>query len=98
MGAVDRYGWLLDLRGAPRASFAAALRSSNAFPLVFETHLQPRFFPSFDPKTDGVTLSRLWGEEDHEDFIAAKLRDKAKYDADVRRLFSVAKAARCKQE
>lgn len=77
-----------------RLWYNAALRSSNAFPLIFENNLQPRFFPSFDPNLDGVTLSRLWGE-DHEDFIAAKLRDKAKYDEDIRHLFAMAKAALC---
>ncbi|RMY57572.1 hypothetical protein D0863_12588 [Hortaea werneckii] len=79
-----------------RLWYNAALRSSNAFPLVFENNLQPRFFPTFNPDVEGIALSRLWGE-DNEEFIAAKLRDKAKYDEHIRHLFAEAKAAHCGQ-
>lgn len=74
-----------------RLWYNAALRSSNGFPLIFENNLQPRFFPKFDPDAEGMTLTRLWGE-DHEDFIAEKLRDKAEYDKHIRRIFAMAKA------
>jgi hypothetical protein len=72
--------------------YNAALRSSNGFPLVFEQNLQPRYFPSFEPDAEGVTLMRLWGE-DCEEFIAGKLRDKAKYDERIRAIFAEAEAA-----
>jgi hypothetical protein len=65
----------------------AALRSSNAFPLVFEQHLQPRFYPKFDPDVDGLALMRLWGQ-DCEEFITAKLQDKAQYEERVRAIFA----------
>jgi hypothetical protein len=72
--------------------FNAALRSSNAFPLVFEQNLQPRYFPNFEPDVEGVTLMRLWGE-DCEEFIAGKLKDKAKYEERIRAIFAEAEAA-----
>ncbi|SMR62439.1 unnamed protein product [Zymoseptoria tritici ST99CH_1E4] len=70
--------------------FNAALRSTNAFPLVFEQHIQPRFFDKFDPDMEGNALMRLWSEEDCEEFIAKKLRDKKGYEERVRGLFDAA--------
>jgi hypothetical protein len=75
--------------------YNAALRSSNAFPLVFEQHLQPRFHPKFDPDVEGVALMRLWGQ-DCEEFIAAKLQDKARYEERVRAIFDESKQLQCK--
>ncbi|KAK5107624.1 hypothetical protein LTR62_000959 [Meristemomyces frigidus] len=70
--------------------YNGALRSINAFPLVFEHHLQPRFFPKFDLKVEGEALLRLWGEKP-EEFIAAKLEDKKRYDQRVRDIFAAAR-------
>jgi len=70
--------------------YNAALRSSNAFPLVFEQHLQPRFFAKFDPEIEGSTLMRLYSE-DCEEFITAKLQDKARYDERIRAIFAAAR-------
>lgn len=61
-------------------------------PYHFEQSLQPRHFPTFDPDADGVTLMRLWGE-DCEEFIAGKLKDKAKYIERIRAIFAEAEAA-----
>jgi hypothetical protein len=72
--------------------YNAALKSSNGFPIIFEQSLQPRYFPTFDPDADGVTLMRLWGE-DCEEFIAGKLKDKAKYIERIRAIFAEAEAA-----
>lgn len=69
----------------------AALRSSNGFPIIFEQSLQPRYFPSFEPDAEGVTLMRLWGE-DCDEFIVGKLEDKAKYIERVRTIFAEAEA------
>jgi hypothetical protein len=52
----------------------------------------PRYFPRFEPDAECVTLMRLWGE-DCEDFIAGKLKDKAKYDERIRAIFAEAEAA-----
>jgi hypothetical protein len=70
--------------------YNAALRSSNAFPLVFEQHIQPRFYPKFNPDVEGLALMRLWGQ-DCEEFIAAKLQDKAQYEERVRAIFADSK-------
>ena len=72
--------------------YNAALKSSNGFPISFEQSLQPRYFPSFEPDAECVTLMRLWGE-DCEEFIAGKLKDKAKYDERIRAIFAEAEAA-----
>jgi DNA-binding ferritin-like protein (Dps family) len=71
--------------------YNAALKSSNGFPIIFEQNLQPRYFPSFEPDAEGVTLMRLWGE-DWEEFIAGKLKDKATYIERVRAIFAKAEA------
>jgi hypothetical protein len=73
--------------------YNAALRSSNAFPLVSEQYLQPRFYPNFDPDVEGMALMRLWGQ-DCEEFIAAKLQDKTQYEERVRAIFSGTKQLR----
>jgi hypothetical protein len=73
--------------------YNAALRSSNAFPLVFEQHLQPRLYPKFDTDMEGMALMRLWGQ-DCEEFIAAKLQDKAQYEERVRAIFAEAEEPR----
>lgn len=70
-----------------RLWFNAALRSSNAFPLVFEQNLQPRYFASFDPDKEGASLTRLWGE-DCEEFISSKIQDKVKYEERIRAIFA----------
>jgi len=70
--------------------YNAALRSSNGFPLVFERNIKPRFFEKFGTETEGATLVRLWGE-DYEEFIAAKLQDKARYDDRIRAIFTAAR-------
>ena len=75
-----------------RMWYNAALKSSNGFPIIFEQSLQPRYYPSFEPDAEGVTLMRLWGE-DCEEFIAGKLRDKAKYIERIRAIFAEAEAA-----
>jgi hypothetical protein len=75
-----------------RMWYNAALKSSNGFPIIFEQSLQPRYYPSFEPDAEGVTLMRLWGE-DCEEFIAGKLRDKAKYVERIRAIFAEAEAA-----
>ena len=67
--------------------YNAALRSSNAFPLIFEQHIQSRFFEKFDPDVQGLTLLPLWSE-DCEEFIAAKIRDKKQYEERIRGLFA----------
>lgn len=71
--------------------YNAALKSSNGFPIIFEQSLQPLYFPSFEPDAEGVTVMRLWGE-DCEEFIAAKLRDKAEYIERIRAIFAKAEA------
>jgi hypothetical protein len=75
-----------------RMWYNAALKSSNGFPIIFEQSLQPRYYPSLEPDAEGVTLMRLWGE-DCEEFIAGKLRDKAKYIERIRAIFAEAEAA-----
>lgn len=70
-----------------RLWYNAALRSSIAFPLVFEQHIQPRFFAKFDPDVEGSAIMRL-SSEDCEDLIAAKLHDKAQYEGRVRAIFA----------
>ena len=75
-----------------RMWYNAALKSSNGFPIIFEQSLQPRYYPSFEPDAEVVTLMRLWGE-DCEEFIAGKLRDKAKYIERIRAIFAEAEAA-----
>lgn len=64
-----------------------ALRSSNGFPLIFEQNIQPRFFAKFDPDVEGESLLKLWGEN-YEEFIAAKIQDKHRYDEDIRAIFA----------
>ena len=70
--------------------YNAALRSSNAFPLVFEHNIQPRFFAKFDPDVEGLSLLQLWGEN-YEEFITAKIQDKNRYEEDIRAIFAASK-------
>ena len=70
--------------------YNAALRSSNAFPLVFEHSIQPRFFAKFDPDVEGLSLLQLWGEN-YEEFIAAKIQDKDRYEDGIRAIFAASR-------
>lgn len=58
-----------------RMWYVMALGSINAFPGIFEQHLQPRSFKEgFETHVQGKPLSRLWCE-DVDSFIAKKLDD-----------------------
>ncbi|KAI5211852.1 hypothetical protein E4T38_01014 [Aureobasidium subglaciale] len=59
--------------------YVLALTSINAFPGIFEQHLQPRFLPdSFKLDAENGPLSRLCCE-DVDQFIAQKLKDNEEY-------------------
>jgi len=74
-----------------RIWYILALDSINAFPIIFEQHLRPRFFDKFELATDGVALARLW-EEKVLDFIDGKQEDKQRYEERVRAIFAEARA------
>ncbi|KAH0203617.1 hypothetical protein KCU99_g3593, partial [Aureobasidium melanogenum] len=74
-----------------RMWYVMALGSINAFPGIFEQHLQPRFFEKdFETHIQGKPLSRLWCE-DVDSFIAKKLRDYETYKDNVRNIFAAAR-------
>ncbi|KAF2669045.1 hypothetical protein BT63DRAFT_249075 [Microthyrium microscopicum] len=74
--------------------FNLALRSINAFPAIFEEHLQSRYFEKFDFDMDGLQWAERWDEgEDLMDFIARKNKDRERYEVQIREIFSAAKAA-----
>lgn len=77
-----------------RMWYNAALRSVNAFPFVFENNIQPIFL---DKDIDGESFMRLWTEHS-EEFLAAKVRDKAQYEKRVRGIFAEAQAAQAERE
>jgi hypothetical protein len=70
--------------------YNAALRSSNAFPLIFEHNIQPRFFAKFDPGVEGLSLLQLWGEN-YEEFISAKIQDKGRYEEAIHAIFAASR-------
>lgn len=71
-----------------RVWYVMALGSINAFPGIFEQHLQPRFFEEgFETHVQGKPLSRLWCE-DVDSFIAKKLEDYELYKKEVRDIFA----------
>lgn len=74
-----------------RLWYVMALGSTNAFPSIFEQHLQPRFFEEdFETHVQGKPLSRLWCE-DVDSFIAKKLEDYEVYQNNVRSIFATAR-------
>ncbi|CAD0112141.1 unnamed protein product, partial [Aureobasidium uvarum] len=78
-----------------RLWYVMALSTINAFPGIFEQHLQPRFFSAgFRLHVEGAPLSRLWCE-DVELFVAKKLEAYEIYKDDVRGVFA---AARCEND
>lgn len=66
-----------------------ALGSINAFPSIFEQHLQPRFFdkPEFETQVESMTLARLWDENVLE-FVDKKLQDMDLYQQRIRDMFA----------
>ncbi|KAI4723100.1 hypothetical protein E4T48_00793, partial [Aureobasidium sp. EXF-10727] len=73
-----------------RIWYVMALSTINAFPGIFEQHLQPRFFAAgFRLHVQGAMLSRLWCE-DVDLFVAKKLEDYEAYKKDVRGVFAAA--------
>ncbi|CAD0099970.1 unnamed protein product [Aureobasidium mustum] len=71
--------------------YVMALRSINAFPSIFEQHLQPRFFEEgFETHVQGKPISRLWCE-DVDSFIVKKLQDYEVYKEKVRSIFAAVK-------
>ena len=75
-----------------RIWYVMALGSINAFPSIFEQHLQPRFFEEgFETYIQGKPLSRLWCE-DVDSFIAKKLQDYEVYKDNIRAIFAAVKS------
>lgn len=71
-----------------RLWYMASLNSLNAFPTVWEQHLQPRFFEKFEIQGEGMVLARLWGgEKDVRGFIRGKVEDNEIYRERIREIF-----------
>lgn len=81
---------LRETRETGRVWYTTALESLNAFPGIWEQHLQARFFPeAFELEGEGMALARLWGEKgDLEGFIERKLQDDERYRGRVREVFA----------
>lgn len=74
--------------GTGKFWYVLALSTINAFPSIFAQHLMPRFFPQeFRLHIEGVSLSRLWGE-DVDDFISRKLKDNEDYKGAIHDIFN----------
>lgn len=71
-----------------RLWFTMALRSINGFPIIFEKHLQPRFYEDLS-EGEATTLTNLW-DEDAMGFIASKVKDFEKYKQQVCDIFDAA--------
>lgn len=88
-GASDAYSQRLrDDWHTERLWFSMALRSINGFPIIFEKHLQPKFYDDLS-KDEATTLARLW-DEDAMGFIASKVKDLEKYEQQVCDIFDAA--------
>lgn len=76
-----------------RLWYTMALDSINAFPALFDHHLQPRFYAKqFLMGTQGLTLARLW-DESAEALIDKKVEDDARYEERIREIFAAAARA-----
>lgn len=73
-----------------RVWYTTALESLNAFPGIWEQHLQPRFFSEgFELEGEGMALAKLWGQKgDVEAFIERKLQDNERYRGRVEEVFT----------
>lgn len=75
-----------------RVWYVMALGTINAFPSIFEQHLQPRFFEEdFETHVQGKPISKLWCE-DVDSFIAKKLQDYELYKKEVHDIFAAVRS------
>ncbi|KAF2756136.1 hypothetical protein EJ05DRAFT_512686 [Pseudovirgaria hyperparasitica] len=70
-----------------RLWFSMALGSINAFPAIFEQHLQPKFYTEFEMDPEGKALANLW-DTNVFDFIDKKLEDQKRYKEEVHKIFA----------
>lgn len=74
-----------------RMWYSIAMDSVNAFPFIFEQHLQPRFFNNYQKDTDDMALAQLWDEKVFE-FLDEKLEDQQRYVEKIRQIYAEARA------